>query len=411
MTYRKYDPRVKRMIIASKNANLFPELRIPRTTALYWIQQGDRGTANTEGEKDLHVQNLEKDNYQLRATNLLLMELLKSVNPCADFKSNRDPVIKEKVVNVIESLNGFLSKREFLLSIGLSESAYFRWRSEVLGCEIQKIKCSSGRPSQLKSAEQRTLIDLAKSKKLRQLSVKSLMYYAQRKELLSCGLDTWYKYMKVYKIKRRVNRPKKRKHYLKGLRAEKVNDIWHIDITEFNTLKDGKLYLQVMVDNYSRVILSWKLSDRKGLTLTLKTLKAVDPCTEAPTYLLSDGGRENRNEAVRRVLLGRGITQLIAKSDIHFSNSMIEAVFRQIKQKYIMKRVEDKNELKSLIKNFVHDYNTRNPHSSLQGGTPVEVYRGEWDTLQFKEVVNEKRLNRLKLRSQAYSICKSCLKV
>ena len=39
MGYRKYDPMVKRMIIESGNKNMFPELRIPRTTINYWLKE------------------------------------------------------------------------------------------------------------------------------------------------------------------------------------------------------------------------------------------------------------------------------------------------------------------------------------------------------------------------------------
>ena len=37
MSYKKYDPWVKQMIAESRNVNFFPELAIPRTTAIYWI--------------------------------------------------------------------------------------------------------------------------------------------------------------------------------------------------------------------------------------------------------------------------------------------------------------------------------------------------------------------------------------
>ena len=39
MAYKKYDPAIKKMVIESGRFDLFPELKIPRTTALYWIQK------------------------------------------------------------------------------------------------------------------------------------------------------------------------------------------------------------------------------------------------------------------------------------------------------------------------------------------------------------------------------------
>tara|TARA_Y100000296_G_C5164796_1_gene253939 strand:+ start:1871 stop:2110 length:240 start_codon:yes stop_codon:yes gene_type:complete len=40
--YRKYHPDIKEMIIETRNPNLFPELNIPRTTALYWIKNAGK---------------------------------------------------------------------------------------------------------------------------------------------------------------------------------------------------------------------------------------------------------------------------------------------------------------------------------------------------------------------------------
>ena len=38
--YRTYDHRLKRLIADSRNPTLFPELQIPRTTAMGWIKKG-----------------------------------------------------------------------------------------------------------------------------------------------------------------------------------------------------------------------------------------------------------------------------------------------------------------------------------------------------------------------------------
>jgi hypothetical protein len=48
--YRKYDEDVKKLIIATRNPDLFPELQIPRTTALYWISN-----ANKIRKKSAHI--------------------------------------------------------------------------------------------------------------------------------------------------------------------------------------------------------------------------------------------------------------------------------------------------------------------------------------------------------------------
>lgn len=38
--YASYDPRIKSMIARTGQVELFPHLKVPRTTVLYWIEQG-----------------------------------------------------------------------------------------------------------------------------------------------------------------------------------------------------------------------------------------------------------------------------------------------------------------------------------------------------------------------------------
>jgi len=46
MAYKKYDPMIKKMIVETRNPKLFPEYNIPRSTALYWINQSKEISSN-----------------------------------------------------------------------------------------------------------------------------------------------------------------------------------------------------------------------------------------------------------------------------------------------------------------------------------------------------------------------------
>lgn len=156
------------------------------------------------------------------------------------------------------------------------------------------------------------------------------MHYCKRNKILNCSLETWYKYIKLYGIKRHAH-VRKSKKYKNGLRAKNVNEIWHIDITEIK-MEDQKAYLQLVVDNYSRMIIAWKVSLTKTMNITYKTL--LKSFKFAPGFngkIVCDGGGENVGFKPKSLLLGKGIKQLIAKGDIRFSNSIVEAVFRQLK--------------------------------------------------------------------------------
>ena len=136
----------------------------------------------------------------------------------------------------------------------------------------------------------------------------------------------------------------------------------------------------------------------------------LDSGFKSPVYMMSDGGRENRNLDVGQYLLGKGISQLIANADVYFSNSMVEAVFRQLKQKAFNSLPRSKREIHSRIENFVNEYNNQIPHSSLGGETPYEKYLGLWDAESFKDEIKLRRINRMKQRSAEHRQCGQCFR-
>ena len=98
--YTKYDDSIKEMIIKSGNTNLFPELNIPRTTALYWIRSAKKKVRI--GEIDINIalkdkiEKLEKDLQIERAKNMFLSELLrqlKGIRAVYNLKKNREKII------------------------------------------------------------------------------------------------------------------------------------------------------------------------------------------------------------------------------------------------------------------------------------------------------------------------------
>jgi hypothetical protein len=63
--YRSYDPRLKQAIAHSRDPNLFPELAIPRSTALGWIRRGLPDVV-TAADLDLNTQALLIENRRLQ---------------------------------------------------------------------------------------------------------------------------------------------------------------------------------------------------------------------------------------------------------------------------------------------------------------------------------------------------------
>lgn len=142
-----------------------------------------------------------------------------------------------------------------------------------------------------------TIKSLLSSEKFKYWPIVSLAHYAQRKGLLNIHLSTFYKYARLLGIKRAVfKRPKPKD----GIRASGIHQIWHTDITIIK-LNGVKFYLHLLVDNFSRSILSWRIKkDKSGKTVVSILKESVKKFNPGKVVLLTDAGTENINGSVNR---------------------------------------------------------------------------------------------------------------
>jgi putative transposase len=88
---------------------------------------------------------------------------------------------------------------------------------------------------------------------------------------------------------------KKYPYLLRGITAEYPNHIWGTDIT-YIRLKGGWMYLTVILDWYSRYVLSWAMSDQLTTDFVLEALeKALSKAS--PEIINSDQGSQYTSNA------------------------------------------------------------------------------------------------------------------
>jgi putative transposase len=210
----------------------------------------------------------------------------------------------------------------------------------------------------------------------------SIYFKGVRDGLFHFSLRTLYKYCKVLGLKKYALKNFKPKH---GLTSKYANQYWNADITLYRSA-DGVLhYIYLVMDHYSKKILSWAISQKKcGKTRVLTFRTAVlnylqTAQIEIPNHLVQlivDAGSENNNGDVDGFLskVRMFLKKVIALKDIVHSNSPIEAVNKIVKNSYLNKMtIENGNALEKTMQYIVGDYNNR-PHGSLNGLTPNEQY-------------------------------------
>jgi len=119
--------------------------------------------------------------------------------------------------------------------------------------------------------EQATIGKLLQDPEYSHVPTGTLVKLAQRLKLVYASPTTWYRLMRLHKWRR----PRKRIHPLKptiGVRASRPNRIWHVDISMVKLLDGTRIYMQAVMDNLSRKVLAYRISEQYEPTATATLL-------------------------------------------------------------------------------------------------------------------------------------------
>ena len=178
----------------------------------------------------------------------------------------------------------------------------------------------------------RTIKDMVTAAEYRHMPLRALSLYAQRAGHVFASATTWAKLVR----QRGWRRPRRRVYPEKpktGIRATHPNEYWHIDVTVIRLLDDTKAYLHAVIDNFSRRILSWRLSERLDPTTTCEILKEAGKDLGLTPTIIADSGVENVNARVDQLIDDGVIRRVLAQLEVSFSNSMVEAFWRSLRQR------------------------------------------------------------------------------
>lgn len=413
--YRKYSLELKNEIKRTGNIYLFPKQNIPRSTAQYW-----KRTQSFQNPIPIHKFYKEQINHlkaELHKEKCIrkLVEVAKSLCPNGFKKEKvKYKFIKQRIIYEIKICQKFCNTNYCLNIIGLSRSTYYRWLSDIKVCHLKNGICNKRVASQLTNLEINKMHELVVEKKYAHMSIQSLHFYAQKLGLLFCSVQTWYKYVNYFDWKR-VRKKKEKIIYKIGIRASKPNELWHIDVTEVKLPFGIKIYIQAVIDNFSRYILSWSFSTQAdGLNTALNIAYAKENALKLglsnKTNIMTDGGRENNNDIVDQIIYVRKIQKLIAKVDIHYSNSIVEVLFRSLKHNFLFHQLpKNPLSLKRKVNFYFNQHNNVIPHNAHKGATPREKILGQW-TKENEEFLKRKRQEALQKRRSfpVQKVCSQC---
>jgi len=364
------------------------DLPVPRSTVATWKREGHLAVVSSGvfEETDIEVRaNLVRLERRLTVMRSLLCLLLVLVRVRgAGLTGDRLPEGKDKmqILTAIERAMRVVPRWLVLSVIGMNASRLRRWKVRSALCVLDdQVPCPKQQPAKLTFAEEQKMRNLIESHELRHFSIRALAMHARRIGALFASESTWRRTIHA----KGWIRPKQRVHPGSpriGIRASRVGELLHVDVTVIKLLDGTKVFLQAVMDNFSRKILAWristKLEPRRTGELIKQAAAELRKAGARGTNLLADSGVENVNADVDEALKTTGIGRILAQIEVSHSNSMVEALWRQIKHAWLfINRLDSLATVERLVAFYVEQHNSVIPQWVLKGRTPDEVFRGE----------------------------------
>lgn len=393
----KYDSFIKLIYsIGLEKSILSDEIRstIPRSTASTWRKMKPDQLLELKYSEEIRknvTKFIESENQIEHRDRMLLylgVRLRQIIIDAIGGKKQYQKLLsqnKYKLINTISNCSIFIDKTVLLRILGIKSVTYYRWKSDLQHfCTSSPIHlCAKDHPQQISLSEFDKMQSILKNPDKKHWSIASLHGEAFKNLELLVSRATIYKYNSIFKFRLKATKGKKPPY--NPLRASRPNEIWHADISVFRTEDGKKYYIYAIIDNYSRKILNWDISNKLSGRMSKRLLhNALKHCKLDKLHYITDGGSENTNYTIKQFLNAHhaSIAHSIALRDIRQSNSMIESVFRTMKSGFLyLHRIPTLRHLVRIMTDFVYEYNELRPHHSQSYYTPSEIYNGVTNTV------------------------------
>ena len=163
-------------------------------------------------------------------------------------------------------------------------------------------------------------------------------------------------------------------YLLRGMEITRPNQVWAMDIT-YIPMARGFVYLAVVLDWFSRRVLSWRLSITMEAWFCVETLEDALAHHGKPDIFNTDQGSQFTGSAFTGTLADNGIAISVDGKGAWRDNVFVERLWRSVKYEEVYLRAYDSvSDARNSLGRYLDFYNGRRPHSSRDGVTPDQAY-------------------------------------
>jgi putative transposase len=175
-------------------------------------------------------------------------------------------------------------------------------------------------------------------------------------------------------------------YLLRGLKIERPNQVWGVDIT-YIRLRGGWMYLFAVLDWFSRFVVSWTLD----LTLEIGfVLEAMRDALAVATPVICNSDQGSHFTSPQYIDLFRDTPVQISMDGKGraLDNVFTERLWRTVKYEEVyLKDYASPREARSGLTAYLNFYNYRRLHQALDYRTPAQVYFKEGEPSTDKNLV------------------------
>jgi putative transposase len=163
-------------------------------------------------------------------------------------------------------------------------------------------------------------------------------------------------------------------YLLRNVTVDRADHVWCADIT-YIPVKRGFLYLVAIMDWATRHVLAWRLSNTMDVEFCNEALREAMAKYGKPKIFNTDQGSQFTSHSFTGLLKEAGVAISMDGRGRCMDNIFIERLWRSLKYEAVyLHEMTDGFVAERVIGEWIDFYNTRRPHSALDGATPVEAY-------------------------------------
>jgi len=154
-------------------------------------------------------------------------------------------------------------------------------------------------------------------------------------------------------------------YLLRGLEITRPNQVWAMDIT-YIPMARGCVYLAVVLDWFSRRVLSWRVSITMEAAFCVETLEEALAKHGKPEIFNTDQGSQFTGTAFTGLLANHGIAISMDGTGAWRDNVFVERLWRSVKYEEVYLRAYDSvPEARASIGKYLDFYNPALQHPSV----------------------------------------------